>query len=95
MKRIQEFLLIGHGLLKLDLPSGAKILTVKVDSGFPALYAEADPGAAKETRCFETFITGQDIREDMGTDRKYIGTVQIPLSAKMRRHVIHVYERLN
>ena len=41
-------------------------------------------------RMFEVFATGETIPEDMGTDRKYIGT-----AITKNGFVWHVFERLN
>ena len=73
------------------MPIGAKVLTVQVQHGIPVLWAEVDTKAEKEERCFEIFGTGNEMPEDMGVERRYICTIQMPGSWV----VLHFYERLN
>jgi len=57
----------------LDMPIGAKILSVQMQDGRIVLWAEVDPDVATEPCVFEVFGTGQQMTD---TNRQYIGTVQ-------------------
>lgn len=57
----------------LDMPVGAKPLTVQVQNGTPCLWAIVDPGEPKRTRGFRIIGTGHPFYGDA----KYIGTFQL------------------
>lgn len=78
--------------LKIKMPKNAKILSVGEQYGNICLWAEVDPTPVleKKDRIFEVFGTGHKIYEDMGVERKFIGTVKFENGALM----FHVYERL-
>jgi hypothetical protein len=73
------------------MPEGAEVLTVQAQRDIPCMWAMVDPSKPKVPRDFETFGTGHTIREDMGTDRTYVGTYQIRGGGL----VFHVFERLS
>jgi len=52
--------------------------------------ATVDDESEKEERIFELFGTGHQIKEDMGVDRKYIGTYQY----QKGNFVGHIFERI-
>jgi len=58
----------------IEIPVGAKILTVQEQYGEPKLWALIDPTAAKESRRFLVYGTGHKITEENGI---YIGTFQL------------------
>jgi hypothetical protein len=77
----------------LYMPKGAEILTVQIDqkNKHPTIWAMVNPEAEPEERWFELFGTGHTIHEDMGIERKYIGTYQY----QRGEFVGHLFERIN
>jgi hypothetical protein len=77
----------------LQMPMGAEILTIQTDekNNHPTIWALVDPQAEMEDRFFELYGTGHSIYEDMGIERKYIGTYQY----QRGEFVGHIFERLN
>ena len=71
----------------LEVPFGAKFLTVQVQNGVPCLWALVNPESGKVGRTIEVFGTGHHMDE---SDREYIGTFQLSGGAL----VFHVFERL-
>lgn len=72
MNSIIEVQLAEEGLNEVDVPKGAKLLTVAVGGGFnPALYFRGDRSAANEKRRF--YVARQAVEEIAGD---YIGTAQ-------------------
>lgn len=74
----------------IEMPIGAQILSVQVQSREPHLWALVDPKEANESRCFEVYGTGHPIHYDMAIERNYIGTIQ----TNEGRLVFHVFEQL-
>jgi hypothetical protein len=70
---------------KIEMPKGAKILTVQVQHNEPQLWAMVCTKMERETRHFKIFGTGHNI--DTFPD-KYIGTFQIHDGTL----VFHVFE---
>ncbi|KKN34697.1 hypothetical protein LCGC14_0791240 [marine sediment metagenome] len=61
------------GEVNIQMPAGARVLTVQVQYGSPCLWAAVVPEAPIETRSFRIFATGQKIDIDL-TQAQYIGT---------------------
>jgi hypothetical protein len=80
------------GKFSLQMPKGAQILSLQVDqkNNHPTIWALVDPNADVEERYFELFGTGTEVYEDMGIERKYIGTYQY----QRGEFVGHLFERL-
>ena len=74
-------------LQSLELPIGAKILSIQVQSRIPRLWALVDENAQKEMRTFATYGTGYEVPDNPGS---YIGTYQLVDSDL----VFHVFEKL-
>jgi hypothetical protein len=96
MKQIWKFSTIENGFqgkFNIDMPKGAEILNVQIDqkNNIPTMWVLVDPKADVETRSFELFGTGHEIYEDMGIERKYIGTYQY----QRGEFVGHIFERIN
>jgi len=97
MKTIWKFSTLIEGQFKekftLQMPIGAEILTIQTDekNNHPTIWALVDPQAEMEDRFFELYGTGHSIHEDMGIERKYIGTYQY----QRGEFVGHIFERLN
>ena len=79
------------GMNTYQLPKNAHVLHADEQYDGIHVWAEVDPNAETEDRCFEVFGTGHPIHYDMGVERKYISTVKIQGGA----FVFHVYERIN
>ena len=73
-------------LATIDMPSGARLLTVAVQGGSPVLYALVDPSAAKVARRLRVAGTGHPILpDDAGI---YVGTVLLHGGAL----VFHIFD---
>ena len=66
----------GKKHIDLQLPVGAKILTIQVQHNEPFVWALIDPNADFENREFIIFGTGHPIEDDISR-LQYIGTFQI------------------
>lgn len=89
MKTIWKFPLAVASPYQMAMPKGAEVLTVQMQGDTACVWAAVDPNADDERRVFEVFGTGQTMHEDMGVERKYIGTFQVGF------YVWHVFERLS
>jgi len=79
------------GETSLNLPVGAKILTVQIQHNIPVLWAIVDlDEVKKETRVFVLFGTGYEINHDIDL-LNYIGTYQLYKGA----FVGHLFELTN
>ena len=76
----------------IEMPKGSEILCIQRDekTSKPCIWALVYPENEKEERIFELFGTGTKVINDMGVDRKYIGTYQY----QKGEFVGHVFERL-
>lgn len=77
---------------KIEMPKGTEILTIQSDekTNRPCIFALVYPENEKEERYFELFGTGNPIHNDIGVDRKYLGTYQYQKGA----FIGHIFERL-
>ena len=69
----------------VDMPVGAKVLTIQEQFGVGRIWALVDPKAPKEKRTFKVFGTGGIVDENPGA---YIGTFQMNQGS----FVFHVFE---
>lgn len=76
---------LGFGKSTIEIPEGAKILTMQDQGGVLHLWAAVNPDADLEKRHFVTVGTGGVINEGL----EYIGTYQ------ESAFVWHVFERIN
>jgi hypothetical protein len=72
----------------IDMPKGAKVLSVKSQYNQLCIWALVDPVAVKETRFFEVHGTGYRINSS--PNLKYVGTALIENDSL----VFHVFERI-
>jgi len=72
----------------VEMPIGAKILTVQLQLGTPCIWALVNPKAPLADRVIEVFGTGLPIEYATGVSREYIGTYQLMDGAL----VLHVFE---
>ena len=71
---IWKYKIPAHTYTEIEMPKGAKVLTVQTQRGEPCIWAIVDPNQEKEIRCF--FIYGTGISFDYLQTYKYIGTFQ-------------------
>lgn len=93
MRTICKFEISFFDKFTILMPKGAEILCVQIDkkTSNPCLWAIVDTGQINEERVFELFGTGNFLHEDMGIERKYLGTFQ----DKKGEFVGHLFERLH
>jgi hypothetical protein len=72
--------------IEVDMPRGAVVLCVQVQSGTPCLWCLVEPSNKIETRKFRIYGTGHPIERNI--PRIYIGTVQVGGGSL----VFHVFE---
>ena len=76
MLRVYKYTIPVEDHFSLDLPAGAKILTVQVQYQEPQIWALVDSGQSNVRRDFRMAGTGHDIKED-NDSLTYIGTFQL------------------
>jgi len=86
--RIWKYELQVTDMQQVEVPKGAKLLSVANQNGALCLWAIVDASKPRETRHIEIIGTGNPVPTDMGVDRKFIGT------AVINPFVWHVFERL-
>ena len=75
MKMVYKYLLGITDVQTIQMPKGAKILTVQVQSAYgPCVWALVDPSQELENVKIRIAGTGHHIKEDIV---KYIGTFQL------------------
>lgn len=74
MPEIWKFNLPTHGRTSVEMPIGAKLLTVQEQRGELMLWACVDPRTRVAPWRFDVRMTGEAWRGDIGT---YVGTVQL------------------
>lgn len=75
MKTIWKYS-VEHGISTLEMPEGARILSVHNQGGKPVMWALVDPDAPTVQRKFLLAGTGHGVSEDP-TDLVFLGTVLI------------------
>lgn len=73
----------------IEMPNGARILSVQVQNGVPVLWALVDPDAPLKRRDIRVYGTGHSIRLEV-EDLEYLGTFQMHDGAL----VFHAFEVL-
>lgn len=86
MKRIYKYLLPITAIPSIDMPKGAKILSIQAPGNYPQIWALVDPEAIPEKRLFSIYETGQSVAND--DKQTFIGTVQLDGGGT----VVHVFE---
>ena len=87
MRTVWKWTFIIRDHVAVEMPKGAKILSVQMQGNTPCFWAEVDPKEEKEVRHFEIYGTGHMLCD---TPKKYIGTFQVSNGTL----VFHVYERV-
>ena len=85
MVSIYKYKLSDSDELTINMPKGAKILSIQVQAGIPCMWVLVDEMADREDRYFQTKGTGQEIPNIEGLT--YISTFQEP------PFVWHLFER--
>jgi len=88
MKTIYKYKLSMQDSTRLQLPSGAEILTVQTQNEEPCLWALVDIENEYETRVFRIAGTGHNIETNDVNGLKYISTFQLMKGAL----IFHVFE---
>ncbi len=90
MKTIYKYTLAPEPIQAIKIPVNARILTVAAQGPDAiCIWAEVDTDNWLDNRAFEVFMTGQEMKQDVGISRLYLGTAFLPYGI-----VAHVYERL-
>lgn len=69
----------------VNMPRGARVLSVQAQNDFPCIWAEVDSEQPKEPRMFVMYGTGHPM---VGQSSLYVGTFQL----RGGQLVFHVYE---
>lgn len=85
MKQVWKWTLYPKSII--EVPVGAKILTIQEQNGEPQIWMLVDPDAPKCKRRFLSYGTGHEMPDDPG---QYVGTFQL----KDDGLVFHVFEVL-
>lgn len=89
MKKIYKYVLATTDSQALLMKKG-EILSLQLQNGAPCIWVLVNPIESDEYRYFEIFGTGHTIYEDMGVERRFVGTYQLA-GGKL---VFHVFEKL-
>jgi len=90
MMTIWKFPLKGMHLQTIDMPKGAKIISVAVQRTTICLWVEVNPNEdALCARNIEIISTGQIVK-DHAIERHFLGTILIDQD----NYIFHVYERI-
>lgn len=76
MHNVFKYTIPVEDYFSLNLPKGAKILTVQEQNNEPQIWALVEGSQPDETRNFRLSGTGHPIKEDPGI-LEYIGTFQL------------------
>lgn len=76
----------GDSVIRLDMPDGAKLLSVQEQFGRPALWAEVLPRERMRTYYIHVVGTGHPVSDNTG---RFLGTVQFQGGGGL---VLHFYE---
>ena len=85
MTTIYKYTLPNVGRNVLDLPDGAKVLTVQMQGHAACLWAQVEPHKPTGRRFFDVYGTGHDMPADPGD---YVATIQMESGAL----VWHVFD---
>jgi len=86
--RIWKYELRVTDMQPVEMPKDAELLSVANQNGTLCMWVRVDADNDRETRHIEIIGTGNPIPQDMGVDRRFIGT------AVINPFVWHVFERV-
>lgn len=72
----------------IEMPRGARILSIQVQNGVPCIWAQVNPKSEKEKRVIYIVGTGHDLEDFIFDSCGYRGTFQLHGGAL----VFHVFE---
>lgn len=75
------------GLISIEMPAGAEVLTVQVQNEVPCIWALVGPDAPPTMRGFRMYGTGHEIDHE---NMPYVGTFQLVGGSL----VFHLFEEL-
>jgi len=92
-QKVFKYPTVFEDKFEIRMPSGSQILSVQRDekTNQPCIWALVYPDNQLESRFFELFGTGHEVKNDMGIERKYIGTYQY----QRGEFIGHLFERIN
>ena len=77
---------------EIVMPKNTQLLYVDIDAyNIPCIWGMVYPHEEMETRYFELFGTGHTIHNDMGIERKYVGSYKLDNGEFFG----HIFERIN
>jgi hypothetical protein len=94
-QEIWKFSTIDKGFadrFEIKMPKNTQLLYVDIDAhNFPCIWGLVYPHEETEIRYFELFGTGHTIPNDMGVERKYVGSYRY----QNGEFIGHIFERIN
>lgn len=76
MKTIWKYPVVIDDIIELEIPRGAKFLTIQTQHGNPCIWCIVDPLAPKDKKKFRIYGTGHKIMDETN-EYGYLGTFQI------------------
>lgn len=89
-QQIWKFELSTHDK-EIQMPFGAKILSVQMQGENICIWALVVPTNSTQPRYFEVYVTGHNIHCDIGIEREYLGTIKLDND----NLIFHIFERIN
>lgn len=94
MRAVYKYNLVDKNfsyICTISAPKGAEFLYVGNQHEEICVWAEVDTDNEMVDYQFEIFATGEEIKNDMGIDRKYLNSVML----NSGYYVFHIYQRIN
>lgn len=88
MKSVYKYPIPNHG--GIEMPVGAKILSVHAQNDSVCLWALVDPSRPPVSRAFRVFGTGHPIGNDLAERLSFVGTALLEAGS----FVVHVFEKM-
>jgi hypothetical protein len=73
---------VGTGEQRVQMPKGAKLLSIQLQDGVPAIWALCDPSSPSVARRIKAYGTGDDVAPSL----PFVATLQIGLA------VLHYFD---
>ena len=80
---------LAVGLIGIEIPAGAKVLSVQEQDNEPVMWLEVDPSSPLKTRFFTGAMTGVQL-PSVCVQGKYLGTCLLNGGT----FVVHIYEHI-
>lgn len=88
MKSVYKYPIPHHG--GVEMPEGAKILSVHAQNGSVCLWALVDTSSPRVPRRFRMFGTGHPMNNDLAERLSFVGTALLDAGFV----VVHVFEEM-